>query len=95
MIAYAGHLEYCRTVAVNYLMLDPEGYKTFRAQLPAGIRADLDAINENLRRYPDIMPRLRYYAYDAYLKSQGIDEGILNYNRVVMLVKAWRNARSI
>lgn len=89
-IKYAIHLAYWRTLASNYLQYDPHKYRAFRAELPAGIQADLDAINENLRKYPDIMPRIRYYAYDTYLKAQGIEEGMKNYSRVIMLVKAWR-----
>ncbi len=92
VIAYAGHLNYYRTVASQYLRQAPEEYTAFRKALPAGIRADLDAINANLAQYPDIMPRFRYYAYDTYLKAQGIPEGMLNYNRVVMLVRAWKQA---
>jgi len=92
-IAYAGHLNYWRTLAVNYLRYEPEAYRTWRSALPAGIQADLNAINETLARYPDIMPRLRYYAYDTYLKTQGIEDGMLNYNRVIMLVRAWRNSQ--
>ncbi len=91
LIAYAGHLNYFRTVAGQYLRQDPEAYAAFRNALPEGIQADLNAINANLEKYPDIMPRLRYYAYDTYLKAQGIPEGMLNYNRVVMLVRAWEN----
>ena len=90
-IAYCGHLNYWRTVASNYLRYKPEAYRAFRATLPIGIQNDLNAINENLDDYPDIMPKFRYYAYDSYLKAQGIDEGMKNYNRVVMLVHAWRN----
>lgn len=89
-IAYAIRLDFYRTLASNYLRYEQEAYRTFRAELPAGIQADLDAINENLRAYPDIMPRVRYAAYDAYLRSQGISEGIRNYSRVIMLIRAWR-----
>jgi hypothetical protein len=95
IIAYAGHLDHFRTLAAYYLRYDREAYFEFRSQLPAGIQADLDAINENLRRYPDIMPELRYVAYDTYLKAQGIKEGIKNYSRVVMMVKAWKEARKL
>jgi hypothetical protein len=93
LIAYAGHLDHFRTLAAHYLRYDREAYFAFREQLPAGIQADLDAINDNLRKYPDIMPELRYAAYDTYLKAQGIREGIKNYSRVVMMVKAWKEAR--
>lgn len=94
-VQYAVHLAYWRTLASNYLRYDAEKYRAFRAELPAGIQADLDAINENLRQYPDIMPRFRYYAYDAYLKAQGIKEGMKNYSRVIMLVRAWRESKRI
>lgn len=90
MIAYAAHLAFYRTVATNYLRYEPEKYREFRAQLPMGIQSDLNAINQNLMEYPDIMPRIRYAAYDTYLKAQGIREGMQNYSRVIMLVKAWR-----
>lgn len=90
VVAYMGRLAYWRTVARNNLVYDREKYYAFRETLPPGIIADLTAINDNIRKYPDIMPKLRYYAYDSYLKAQGIDEGIKNYNRVLMLVKGWK-----
>lgn len=89
-IAYATRLDFYRTLASNYLRYEPEAYREFRAGLPVGIQADLDAINDNLRAYPDIMPRVRYVAYDTYLRAQGIREGMRNYSRVIMLVRAWR-----
>ncbi|GJM32666.1 MAG: membrane protein [Saprospiraceae bacterium] len=95
VIAYMGRLVYWRTLATNYLIYYPEKYKAFRGKLPAGIQADLNAINENLKKYPDIMPDLRYFAYDTYLKAQGITEGIKNYSRVIMMVKAWRENTEI
>jgi hypothetical protein len=89
-IAYAVHLDFYRTLATNYLRYEPDAYQEFRAALPLGIQSDLNAINDNLREYPDIMPRVRYAAYDTYLKAQGIKEGMQNYSRVIMLVKGWR-----
>lgn len=89
-LAYIGHLSYWRTLATNYLSYEPDQYRAFRSTLPMAIQADLDAINANLLAYPDIMPALRDAAYEAYLKSQGIEEGMKNYNRVIMLARAWR-----
>lgn len=94
-VAYAGHLDHWRTLAANCRSYDPDRYLQFRQTLPAGIRADLDAVNQTLEKYPDIMPRLRYAAYDAYLKAQGIEEGMINYSRVITLVKAWRGKKEI
>ncbi len=89
-IAYAGHLDHWRTLAANYRRYEPEAYQEVYENLPAGVRADLAAIYETMQKYPDIMPRLRDAFYDNYLKVQGIEEGMKNYNRVVMLVRAWR-----
>ncbi len=95
IIAYAGHLGYWRELAADFRRYEPEQYPAFRESLPIGIQKDLDAINQNLLDYPDILPRLRYIFYDTYLKSQGIEEGILNYDRVTMLVHAWRRNKEI
>lgn len=90
LFRYSGQLAYYRYLASSYLRYKPEEYQAFRANLPAGIQADLNAINENLEKYPDFMPKLRYAAYDTYLKTQGISEGMKNYSRIVMLGRAWR-----
>lgn len=89
-IEYIGHLYYWRYVASEYAGMAPDAYAQFRKALPAGIRADVRAINQEMDKYPDILPELRDAAYNTYLQSQGIAEGMKNYDRVVMLVAAWR-----
>lgn len=95
IIAYSGHLGYWRELAADFRRYEPEQYPKFRESLPLGIQKDLDAINETLLSYPDVLPHVRYVAYDAYLKTQGIEEGMLNYDRVTMLVRAWRRHKEI
>ncbi len=92
-VSYSGILGYWRTLASNFLAYQPKKYRTFRKTLPKGIIADLDAINKEHAQYPDIFPRFRNATYDAFLKAQGIAEGMKNYDRVVMLGKAWRLAQ--
>ncbi len=89
-IKYSGYLSFWRTLAVNYRRQAPEKYRAFRSTLPPEIIADLDAINANSRLYPDIFPELRDRTYDAFLKTQGIKEGMKNYNRVIVLERAFR-----
>jgi Protein of unknown function (DUF3810) len=89
-VRYSGYLSLWRTLAGNYRQLEPEEYAALRNLLPKGIVADLDAINANNLRYPDIFPELRDHTYDAFLKTQGISEGQENYNRVIVLERAWR-----
>ena len=88
-VRYSGLLCYWRYIAIAYQRFAKEEYWVFRKTLPKGFQADLDAINENLDKYPDILPKLRYLAYDSYLKSQGISEGMKSYSSIIMLVRAW------
>lgn len=88
-IRYSGLLSYWRYLAIAFQRFERDKYWAFRKTLPLGFQADLDAINENLEKYPDIFPQVRYMAYDAYLKSQGISEGMKSYSQIIMLVKAW------
>jgi len=92
-IRYSGHLSFWRSVASSYRSYDPKWYKTFRSNLPPGMIADLNAINENGLLYPDIFPNLRDKTYDAFLRAQGIQEGMKNYNRVIMLEQSWRTTK--
>ncbi len=89
-LQYVGHLYYWRYVAAEYRGFEPEVYAEFRKTLPSGLIADLKAIQVEMEKYPDILPAVRDAAYSTYLKAQGIEEGLKNYDRVIMLVKAWR-----
>ena len=90
VIAYSGQLDYWQTLAINCRRYDRERYAEFRKQIPQGIRSDIQAIYVNNQKYPDLIPRYRQLVIDPYLKSQGVKEGIKSYDRVIMLVKAWR-----
>jgi hypothetical protein len=92
-VQYAGQLTYWRTLAVQVKRHQPEKYQAFREALPPGLVKDLNAINQNQARYPDLLPEFRDKAYNTYLRSQGISEGMKNYNRVLMLVNAWKASK--
>ena len=90
-LQYALRLAYWRQLAGRLRYADPENYLRWRAEaLDPGIRNDLEAIYANGAKYQDIAPALRDATYTAYLKAQGIHEGLLNYARVVQLVEGYR-----
>ena len=64
------------------------------ARLPAVSVADLQASYAAVERYRlklKIFERVAEQFYDTYLKAQGIEEGMANYSRgVVLFVSAWR-----
>lgn len=93
IIQYAGYFEYFTTLFVNYRRYNKESALQYLRSLPPAIKADWNSIIENHQNYPNIMPEIRRATYNTYLKAQGISEGIQNYNRVLMLVKAWEEQK--
>ena len=87
-IRYSVLLGYWRYMASNIRPYDRDAFSEQYKQLSTGIRADLKAIYEYQDAYPELFPSLRYYAYDTYLRAQGIQEGILSYDRVIGLMDA-------
>jgi len=91
VLNYTGLLSYWRSVASQYRSIAPEEYKEARAALPRGIIEHMQRIREEMDKYPDIFPKVRDATYNAYLKTQGVEEGLKSYSRVVLLVQALHN----
>lgn len=93
VLRYAFTLAYWRRIAGRLRYADPKGYLAWRQQeLHPGIRNDLQAIYDNGDQYRDIAPVIRDATYNAYLKAQGVHDGLLSYGRVVKLVEGYRKA---
>ena len=96
LLRYSLELSYWRQIAGLLRYADPENYLQWRQEkLDPGIRNDLQAIYDNGELYQDLAPVLRDATYSAYLKAQGIHEGLLNYGRVVELVEGYRRANPV
>ena len=92
-VRFAGVLTYWRYAASAYRRVFPEAFNSRYDQLPAVVRRILAEIHANDARYPDLFPKLRNAVYDSYLKTQGVHEGLLSYNRVVELAVAYHHGR--
>lgn len=55
----------------------------------------LKDIRQNHMKYPDIIPDLRDFIYDGYLKMNRIEGGLLSYSRVVEMVESYLEATPI
>lgn len=62
------------------------------AALGDGPRRDLADIARRQQSRIDVVERLGWRVYDAYLKSQGVGEGVRSYSRVVELIVRSRRA---
>lgn len=90
-VQYSGRLAYWNYIAREFRRAFPEESRRTWARLPAGMMADLQAAAENWRKYEGRLSRISEKVYSGYLKSQGISEGTLSYNRLILLVSAWKN----
>ena len=90
LVRYSGLLSYWRYVAAEYRRAFPEEYKARYDKLPVLIIETIESIRENNAKYPDIMPALRDKVYETYLRSNGIEEGLVSYSLIVRMVHAYR-----
>lgn len=88
---YSADLAYFRSVAGQYRSIDSVAYAKKRMLLPEGVIADLDSINAGLKKYPTWFSTTA--VYDWYLKAEGIEEGVNNYDNVISLVHTWRKKK--
>lgn len=91
-ISYSANLGYWRYLASNVRRISPNFFNRKINEIPTGLKLDLQEIKDYSNRYEDWMPNWQYKIYDAYLKGQGIKEGMLNYNKVIGLVLAYKAA---
>lgn len=90
---YSADIAYFRTVAGNYKYLDSTAYIIKRGTIPSNVRQDLDSINVLMKKYPTWVSTTA--VYDWYLKAEGIEEGIENYDKIIALVRVWREKNQL
>ncbi len=86
---YSAELMFWRTIAREYKQFDPEKYANLRSTLSAEIITDLNDINKTILEKPVFIEN-HTEIYDHFLKAQGEEEGVLSYDKVIGLVRAWR-----
>ncbi len=89
-LVYSAELAYWRYLARYYAYHYPEEWSALRSSLSPALNTDLEAIQEHISKYKDIMPVMRDVIYDKYLKSHGVKAGIKSYNQMIELIAAYR-----
>lgn len=90
VIKYSGRFVYWRHITREFSKVSAKQHRDFIKSIPPGIKADLSAVILNWRRFEGPLMEASQKVYNQYLKSQGIKEGVLSYNRLVVLVRAWK-----
>ncbi len=66
--------------------LQPVTQRLVMERLEAGPRQDQEAIRERLKALIQPVERVAWSTYDQMLKSQGVEEGVRSYSRVIRLL---------
>ncbi len=89
-VAYSGWLSWWAYLSAEMRYFAPDVLADVRARLAPTVRADLQAIDEQMDLFPDLFPALRNWIYHHYLLAQGVDKGLDSYGQMVGLVVAFR-----
>jgi hypothetical protein len=73
-------------VSESVNQLQPVTQRLVLEELQSGPRRDQDAIRERLKALVQPVERVAWSAYDQMLKSQGVEEGVRSYSRVIQLL---------
>jgi hypothetical protein len=91
-IQYSGLLTYWRYLNADLKKSARYSYYQHMFFRPIAIRRDLEVLYGALDRFPEIMPMVRDVIYDSYLKANGIKDGLTNYDRILIMFKAWKKS---
>ena len=94
-IRYSGFMAYRLYVLMELRALDPQAYAEVVASNSPGMLQDRKAIQAVFEHYPEFFPAAQKAAYEVYLQSQGVKEGLRSYNRMVELVAAWHQRQGL
>jgi hypothetical protein len=91
---YSGYLAYYQYVNGDLYQADPLLARMLRKSMDIGVQADLRASYFVSLRYSGWLSDVGEKVNHTYLRTQGIQGGIVNYNRVVTYMLSWpgRNA---
>jgi Protein of unknown function (DUF3810) len=86
LLKYIAELELLRSIRSQLYAAHDSLRMRIDSTLHQGVMADIKSLRENALLYPEYFRGLQTTMNDAYLKSMGIQDGVLNYDKFVNLV---------
>jgi hypothetical protein len=90
ILRYSGQMGYFSYIWSELYRVSPQAYQALGTQLSAGVLADIRQKRENWQVYRSWLSEAGEAVNNLYLKSQGVREGIMSYNRLLVLYEAYR-----
>jgi Protein of unknown function (DUF3810) len=92
-LRYSAALEYGSYILGTIRYQDDSLCLKYIGQLDNLVMFDKDSIRAQMSKYRSVMPRVSASVRDAYLKTQGKQNGLLNYDEMIPLVFSWRKSK--
>ncbi len=89
LMRYSAELAYWRYLAYYYRKLFRVEWQDNYFEMNPLLLVDLEEIYKHSQRFKDWMPKYRDIIYDKYLKTHGVSAGILSYDLMIELIKAY------
>lgn len=90
LVRYSGYLQTASYLLANLRKISPDRYREIIAQIDPHIMADYRAIREHWQKtLNQTLSTIQDKVYDAYLKTNKQQSGILSYSEMVGLLVAW------
>ena len=90
---YSAELTYLRYLRSAIARRNRDTLVGLSPKLSERVLEDLREIRAAQDRYEEIAPAVRDAVYGSYLKSQGVEDGLASYGRIIDHVVALRRAR--
>lgn len=88
---YSALLDYSLYLRSDLYKLDKNLYTEKLGAFHAYYHHDIQRMRENNKKYPDLMPKVRDFLYDQFLKQNGIQAGLKSYSQMVSMVIQYRD----
>lgn len=92
---YSGYLGYYQYVTGDLYLADPLLARMVRKSLDQGVQADLRANYNVSVKYSGWLADMGEKVNHTYLRTQGVQGGIVNYNRVVTYMLSWPGRKGL
>jgi hypothetical protein len=95
LLGYSAALRLFLYQVRDFYRMAPEDYQSWIKGLDRGVRNDIRSIQERAAEYPPFSLEISRKTNDLFLKSQGVKSGVMSYQELPMLVKAWKEKKMV
>jgi len=89
-IQYSGELNYLSYLLPELRSRNIAAYDSIKAQMPIALRKDLQTIKEYYEKHTFKISFIGDAMNNIYLKIMGVHDGVKNYDKMLLLIYAWK-----